>query len=74
MRTVLETEYGIDDIFDALLNLFGSSLVNRYEDAEHAKQEHAIHLYPFLIVEQNRGTCVLYREIPLPWYGVWSAF
>ena len=71
MRTVLETEYSIDDIFDAILHFFlASDLGKRLKKdakAEKAKEAIGFVLHPFLVTDQNTGTCLNYREIPLPW-------
>ena len=73
LRTVLETEYSIDDIFDARLHLFGSVKLDEkiMKDAqaksEKAKQAHGLFSMPLVVIDQNAATCLYYREVSLPW-------
>ena len=73
MRTVLETEYSIDDIFDGQLHFFAASDVSKRlkKDAKSKseKAEHAVGdlVIPFLVTDQNTATASIYREMPLPW-------
>ena len=75
LRTVLETEYGIDHIFDGQLASTTPSTTSKKlgKDAQ-AKSEKANRaygltsmLYPFSVAEQNTGICLHFREVPLPW-------
>ena len=73
LRTVLETEYSIDDIFDGELHFLArESLSERLKKDAQAKSEKAKEAYglvvkPFMVVDQNIGTTLYYREVPLPW-------
>ena len=73
MRTVLETEYSIDDIFDGQLHFFGGKGVSdKLQKDAQAKSEKAKEAYghfvkPFVVTDQNTGTALQYREVPLPW-------
>ncbi len=75
LRTVLETEYSIDDIFDGQLIPFEEPVSNVHKhlqkDAEakskKAKHAYGFHLFPFLVREQNTATSLYYREVPVPW-------
>ena len=73
MRTVLETEYSIDDIFDVQLHLFGRlDLSKKLKKDAKAKSEKAgqadgFSCSPFQVTDQNTGTALYYREVPLPW-------
>lgn len=71
MRTVLETEYSIDDIFDGQLDLILQSSaikkLKRYAKSEKFKQADGFAFKPFVAIEQNTGTVLYYREVPLPW-------
>ena len=73
LRTVLETEYSVDDIFDAMVDIFGSmKLSNKLQKdaqakSEKAKEAYGFHQYAFLVTDQNTGTTLLYRAVPLPW-------
>ena len=77
MRTVLETEYGIDDIFDGQLHSFAgapqkSDFYKKLEKdakakSEKVKQAYGLDLYPFWVTDQNTLTSLYYREVPLPW-------
>ena len=72
LRTVLETEYSIDDIFDGILHIFVSvdNVAKKLEkDAKSEKVKEAIGLAikAFVVTDQNTGTSLYYREVPLPW-------
>ena len=75
LRTVLETEYSIDDIFDGQLVLFEETRSRFHEKlqkdaqakSEKAKDAYGLIVQPFLVTEQNTGTASYYREVPLPW-------
>ena len=73
LRTVLETEYSVDDIFDAMVDIFGSmKLSNKLQKdaqakSEKAKEAYGLVVHPFVVTDQNTGTCLHYREAPLPW-------
>ena len=72
----METEYSIDEIFDGQLFFFAESKLSKrlksIRDDARAKSEKAKNAYrllvrPFVVTEQNAGTGLYYREIPLPW-------
>ena len=72
----METEYSIDDIFDtqsALFTRMGSNVIERLKQDAQAKSKsagftaHGSAVKPFLVKELNTVTCLLYREVPLPW-------
>ena len=73
LRTVLETEYSIDDIFDTQLHFFrGGYVSERLKKDAKAKSEKAgqadgFSCSPFQVTDQNTGTALYYRELPLPW-------
>ena len=74
MRTVLETEYSIDEIFDGQLDKFpgnlSSNFAEKYKEvvrAEKAKQAVGFMFKPFMVFDQNTATALYYREFPLPW-------
>ena len=73
LRTVLETEYSIDDIFDGQLHFFTSTshseMFKKGAQAISEKLEQAYGLlaHPFVVTDQNTATCLYYREVPLPW-------
>ena len=73
---MLETEYSIDDVFDGQLFFYAESKLykrlRRVKDDARAQSEKAKNAYgllvrPFVVNEQNTGTGLYYREIPLPW-------
>ena len=67
----METEYSIDDVFDGIVRFLGVSdfdkRLKKYAKAEKAKEAIGFVLHPFLVTDQNTGTSLHYREIPLPW-------
>ena len=73
LRTVLETEHSIDDIFDALLYFFAEATFsekykkNAYGKSKKAKEAYGFMCKLFLVTDQNTGTTLLYRAVPLPW-------
>ena len=73
LRTVLETEYSIDDVFDVRLHFFGKADLSEkrkkgaYAKSKKAKQAHGLLSMLFVVKYQNTATSLLYREVPLPW-------
>ena len=69
----METEYGIDDIFDGLLHFFARGRISEKmkKDAraksEKVERTHGDKVIPFLVTEQNTATSLYHREVPLPW-------
>ena len=73
LRTVLETEYSIDDIFYGQLHFFSEMCFKeKYNKDAQAKSEKAKEAYgllanPFSVSDQNAATDLYYQEVPLPW-------
>ena len=82
LRTVLETELSVDDIFDCWLSEFEANLDDKcYERIKrHArstklrKVASSSQAYPFILNTHNTSTCLLYRYINLPWYVTMQCF
>ena len=75
LRTVLETDYSIDNIFDREVHNFATSstrITEKLGKEAQAKSEKVntalgFTARPFVVTDQNTATCVYYREMPLPW-------
>ena len=78
LRSVVETESRVDDIFDFFLhdwkstrdythNYFPRALV-RHSSSKMQRSTHKQEVFPFMHIEQNEVTTIQYRKIPLPWY------
>ena len=70
----METEYSIDEIFDGQLDIFGGNVSSNFAEkykgvvrAEKAKQAVGFMFKPFVVIDQNTGTALYYREFLLPW-------
>ena len=71
----METEYSIDDIFDGQLHFFrrtGMHIAEKWKKdaqakSEKAKEAYGLVVHPFMVTDQNTGTSLQYREVPLPW-------
>ena len=69
----METEYSIDDIFDARLHFFLTEGIaeklkkDAKAQSEKAGQADGFSCSPFQVTDQNTGTALYYREVPLPW-------
>ena len=73
LRTMVETELSVDDVFDYLKGDVGSSKfkegVKRHGKSEKLKQIAAGSIvHPFLVRDRNTATTLHYRQLPLPWY------
>ena len=72
LRTVLETEYSANDVFDSLIEIYDVSTVDEYATSESqpkAVQKMIGHRIPLLKVSDlNVQACMEYREFPFPWY------
>ena len=79
LRTVVETEYSVDDVFDTILRHFHveGGLTDYYANKGHksdaVKMAAGSQYYLLLVQEQNIASCLQYREIPLPWYVIFCA-
>ena len=79
LRTVLETEYSVDDIFDGQIHFLelelrvrSSALVEKvkrhqFSKSKKAEQADGFTCKPFVVTDQNTWTSLYYREVPLPW-------
>ena len=73
LKTVLETEYSIDDVFDVRLHFFGKADLSEkrkkgaYAKSKKAKQAHGLFSMPLVVIDQNAATSLYYREVSLPW-------
>ena len=71
LRTVLETEYSIDDIFGGLMHFFARlDLAEKLEKdakSKKVKQADGFSFTPFHVTDQITATSLYYREVPLPW-------
>ena len=74
LRSVAETEFSTDDVFDKLINNFRTGEIAKEGVKAHSKskkveQAHGSDMivYPFRYAEQDTGTKLQYRKIPLPW-------
>ena len=79
LRTVVETELSVDDVFDYLLFSLASTAfqesIKRHGKSKKIKQIAAgSEAYPFVVKEENTATSLLYRQIPLPWYVTMQCF
>ena len=71
----METECSIDDVFDAILHSYFvterkiSENVKKEAQAKSEKANAALGFIvtPFLVTDQNTGSSLYYRELPLPW-------
>ena len=72
MRTVVETECSVDDIFDMLKAESVEASTKKYTDgrafSEKLKAADKVVVVLFQIQELNATTSVRYRELSLPWY------
>ena len=71
LRSVVETEYSMNEIFDYMLYSFGRSLITRYGLQQKKSQAfkdlvgfrvHLVH-----VKEADTGTRLEYRELAFPW-------
>ena len=73
MKSVAETEFSVDDVFDHFINIFegvqvAAKLAKAHAPSEALKTSHTSSaVEPFICVQQDIGTKLQYREIPLPW-------
>ena len=73
LRSVAETEFTVDDVFDHFINTFGSGEISdkgagAHSKSEKIKQAFAPRVDFFVCVQQqDAGTILQYRKIPLPW-------
>ena len=79
LRTVVETELSVDDVFDLLLFSLSDSVfkeaIKRHGKSKKIKEMAAgSQNYPFVFKEANMGTALFYRQIPLPWYVTMQCF
>ena len=81
LRTVVETELSVDDIFDCWLSEFEANNNSFYERIKrHARSTNlrkvaaASQAYAFILNTHNTSTCLLYRYINLPWYVTMQCF
>ena len=79
LRTMVETELSVDDVFDYLKRDIGGTKfkedVKRHGKSEKLKQIAAgSQAYPFVVKERNAATTLLYRQLPLPWYVTIQCF
>ena len=71
LRTVLETEYSVDDVFDSFIDTFETSQVDDYAakaESEAVQKTLGLRIRPFSVTEVNTATSLHYREFPFPWY------
>ncbi len=72
LRTVLETEYSANDVFESLIETYDVSTVDDYATSEsqsEAVQKMIGHRIPLLRVSDlNTQAFMEYREFPFPWY------
>ena len=76
LRTVVETDNSVDDVFAYLLDSFDSAVTGKYYRSESMKAASGAHsrFQLFMVTNANAATRVEYREIGLPWYvTVWCA-
>ena len=71
LRSVVETEYSVDEVFDCLCYNFErgevSKLANK-TNSEAVKMAAGSIFTLGLVRELNAVTGVVYREVPFPWY------
>ena len=72
LRSIAETELSVDDIFDYLMKDFpgDGEMVKRAQAHIKSKKVKATtgrKVEPFICMQRDVATKVLYREIPLPW-------
>ena len=72
LRSAVETDFTCDQVFDHLLEgMRGSTSFERLAgDAESGLAAKALHgdtSTAFISIDQDIGTCILYKEIPFPW-------
>ena len=71
-RSVVETTFSCDDVFDAFLLSFGQSIMSKEfaatlsGDQKTALYE-AKYVYPFIEVGDDSATALLLRTLPFPW-------
>ena len=70
MRTVVETENSVDDVFAYLLDTLGGRFTVKYYKSGALKKAAGVdcRLQLFNDMNADAGTRVEYREIGLPWY------
>ena len=71
LRTVVETELSVDDIFDFLAHdkdCMTRNLAKRLANYKKLQQSATgSYAYPFIIMEHNTVCALMYRILPLPW-------
>ena len=72
MRTVVETEPNVDDVYEYLLSSFRYATLRRHytEKLGMSKQvsKAAAHeINPFVCVERNAGIKIQYKQMRFPW-------
>ena len=79
LRTVLETELSVDDVFDDIFFSVASTAfekgIKRHGKSKKIKEMAAgSQAFPFVVKGANIATALLYRQIPLPWYVTMQCF
>ena len=72
LRSVAETEFSVDDVFNKLINNFRTGEIVNEAAKAHSKskkleQNYRSRVYPFCYAQQDTGTKLLYRKVALPW-------
>ena len=71
LRTVLETEYSVDDVFGSLIPDLETSKLDDYgakAESEAVQKMLGLRLHLLSVAEVNTATFLQYREAPFPWY------
>ncbi len=69
MRTVLETNFSVEDVFDGLASYVKADTRNtRSKLLKKGIRDMKL----FHLKERNTNTCLYYRETPLPWYVIFQ--
>ena len=72
LRSVAETEFTVDDVFDTFMNTFGLGKITKEYSKQHSKSKqitkaYRFQVHPFSFIQQDAATALQYRKIPLPW-------
>ena len=72
LRTAIETDHSVDDVFDSLAYTFErdrlSKLVKEYDKTKAVQMAAAFRVRLLLVQELNTLSCLQYRVMRLPWY------
>ena len=76
LRTAIETEHSVDDVFDSLVYNFEeermSKTAKKYGKTKALKMVGGFRVCLLVAMELNTASCLQYRVMPLPWYVTYT--